>query len=201
MPLPYKIVLLGDSSVGKTSLVHRFTSGSFNPHSANTIGAAFISTDYTYKDRTVKFEIWDTAGQERYKSLTPMYYRNALVALVCFDLSSPEASFDRAKYWIDQLLTMGPSDIKIHVVGNKLDLIEGKDQDGDMALIEEYCSEKNITITRTSAKLGRGIQDLFNSIVEEISQETFDLYEHTEATEHQEDNILLNFRNNRSGCC
>lgn len=201
MPLPYKVVLLGDSSVGKTSLVHRFTSGQFNPHSANTIGAAFISIDHTCKDRTVKFEIWDTAGQERYKSLTPMYYRNALVALVCFDLSCPETSFERAKYWIDQLLTMGPSDIKIRVVGNKLDLIDRFDQDGALALIEEYCSEKNIGITRTSAKLGEGIAELFDSIVEDISQEEFDSYTQSEATAHQEDNILLNFRNNRSGCC
>lgn len=201
MPLPYKVVLLGDSSVGKTSLVHRFTSGLFNPHSANTIGAAFISIDHTFNDRTVKFEIWDTAGQERYKSLTPMYYRNALVALVCFDLSNPETSFERAKYWIDQLLSIGPSDIKIRVIGNKLDLIGNKDQDGALALIEEYCSEKSIHIMRTSAKLGEGITELFDSIVEEISQETFDLYTQTEATVHQEDNILLSFRNKRSGCC
>lgn len=238
------MVLLGDSSVGKTSLVHRFTSGSFNPHSANTIGAAFISKEYTHKNRTVKFEIWDTAGQERYKSLTPMYYRNALVALVCFDLSLPESSFERAKYWIDQLLTMGPSDIRIFVVGNKLDMIRNaeanveanveelignvEDLTGNddkatgnddnvtrnannmtgivnhlhlLPLIEEYCNDKRIVMTKTSAKLGTGITELFDSIVDGIDQQSFDNHSQQVASEVPEEGVLLNFRDNAARCC
>ena len=84
---PYKIVILGDWSVGKTSLVHRFTTNKFDEHTANAIGAAFITKEHhsnNNPEKKVKFEIWDTAGQERYRSLTPMYYRNAKTALVCF---------------------------------------------------------------------------------------------------------------------
>lgn len=198
MPLPYKVVLLGDSSVGKTSLVHRFTADAFNPHLANTIGAAFILKEYTVAGRTVKFEIWDTAGQERYKSLTPMYYRNALVALVCFDLSCPETSFERAKYWIDQLMSVGPPNIKIRVLGNKEDLA-GNDS-SSLQSINEYCSEKGLVLNKTSAKLGTGIQELFDSIVESIDQLEFDSLREDDA-EHSDDNILLTFRNRRTGCC
>ncbi|WPK24442.1 hypothetical protein PUMCH_001716 [Australozyma saopauloensis] len=200
MPLPYKVVLLGDSSVGKTSLVHRFIADAFNPHLANTIGAAFISKDYTHNERTVKFEIWDTAGQERYKSLTPMYYRNALVALVCFDLGVPEASFERAKYWIEQLLTLGPADIKIRVVGNKMDL--ELEEAGLLLLIEEFCRERQLAVLKTSAKRGEGVGELFDSIVLEIPQAEFDSYSLEQAQEGQTDDaLLLNLRNRRTGCC
>lgn len=198
MPLPYKVVLLGDSSVGKTSLVHRFIADAFNPHLANTIGAAFILKDHTYQNRTVKFEIWDTAGQERYKSLTPMYYRNALVALVCFDLSCPETSFERAKYWIDQLMAVGPADIKIRVLGNKSDL----GGDDPLIPIQKYCEEKGLSINKTSAKLGTGITETFDSIVDSIDQREFDSYREDNAEHSGEENVLLTFRNRRtSGCC
>lgn len=200
MALPYKVVLLGDSSVGKTSLVYRFTSDAFNPHLANTIGAAFISKEYTHNERTVKFEIWDTAGQERYKSLTPMYYRNALVALVCFDLTAPETSFERCQYWIEQLLTLGSEDILIRVVGNKADLVNNS---LDLLLIEEYCSEKRLTLTRASAKLGAGVRELFDSVVDAIAQSTFESFAQLEEREHQEDIHLLTFRHRsrRNTCC
>lgn len=195
---PYKIVLLGDSSVGKTSLVHRFTSGSFDPHLANTIGAAFILKDHTAQDRTVKFEIWDTAGQERYKSLTPMYYRGAKVALVCFDLSLPTESFVRARYWIEQLGVLGPPDITIKVVGNKEDLAS----EADILMIQEFCNERQLTLVTTSSKMGKGILELFDLIVTEIDQEFFDKYrEEIAENDSREDRLLLNVRMRQSGCC
>lgn len=193
----YKIVLLGDSSVGKTSLVHRFTTDSFDPHLANTIGAAFISKEHTSKDRTIKFEIWDTAGQERYKSLTPMYYRNAKVALVCFDLSQAQDSFERARYWIEQLAILGPPDIKIKVIGNKEDLAG----DVDLLMITDFCEDKNLPLVTTSAKTGNGITKLFDQITDEIEQEVFDQYQEEAAADTSDDRILLNLRKRSSGCC
>lgn len=195
---PYKIVLLGDSSVGKTSLVHRFTSGSFDPHLANTIGAAFISKEHKVLDRTIKFEIWDTAGQERYKSLTPMYYRNAKVALVCFDLSLPSESFERARYWIEQLAVLGPPDIKVKVIGNKEDLAS----DADLLMIQEFCNDRELSLVTTSAKSGKGIAELFDGIVTDIDQDFFDKYqEEQEAADSTDDRLLLNVRMRHSGCC
>lgn len=84
----YKLVLLGDSAVGKSSLVLRFVRGQFFEYQESTIGAAFLTQTVALNDTTVKFEIWDTAGQERYHSLAPMYYRGAAAAIVVYDITN-----------------------------------------------------------------------------------------------------------------
>lgn len=170
----YKVVLLGDSSVGKTSLVYRLTLDKFDENLPNTIGAAFLSKEHSSNEKTVNLEIWDTAGQERYKLLTPMYYRNAKEALVCFDLSCPDASFDRARYWVDQLKVLGPPDIKVRVVGNKKDLVD--ENEIDLLRIRDYCSENNVSLYLTSAKLSQGVVELFDEIVGLVDQDYLDNY-------------------------
>ncbi|RVW97614.1 Ras-related protein RABF1 [Vitis vinifera] len=94
------LVLLGDSGVGKSCIVLRFVRGQFDPTSKVTVGASFLSQTIALQDSTtVKFEIWDTAGQERYAALAPLYYRGAAVAVVVYDITSPE-SFNKAQYWV-----------------------------------------------------------------------------------------------------
>ncbi|KAL0303300.1 UNVERIFIED_CONTAM: Ras-related protein RA [Sesamum radiatum] len=95
-----KLVLLGDSGVGKSCIVLRFVRGQFDPTSKVTVGASFLSQTIALQDSTtVKFEIWDTAGQERYAALAPLYYRGAAVAVVVYDITNPE-SFAKAQYWV-----------------------------------------------------------------------------------------------------
>merc|ERR1712174_192060 len=98
----FKLVLLGDTSVGKSSIVIRFVKGQFSEYQESTIGAAFLTQTVPVQDCTVKFEIWDTAGQERYHSLAPMYYRGAQAAVVIYDVTSND-SFERAQRWISEL--------------------------------------------------------------------------------------------------
>lgn len=124
--LQFKLVLLGDSSVGKSSIVHRFVKDSFDELRESTIGAAFLSQTIKIKaeeqeeDVVIKFEIWDTAGQERYKSLAPMYYRNANAALVVYDLTQKD-SLVKARSWVEELKNkVGDEDLVIFLVGNKL---------------------------------------------------------------------------------
>ncbi|XP_059457937.1 ras-related protein RABF1-like [Corylus avellana] len=98
--LRVKLVLLGDSGVGKSCIVLRFVRGQFDPTSKVTVGASFLSQTIALQDSTtVKFEIWDTAGQERYAALAPLYYRGAAVAVVVYDITSPD-SFTKAQYWV-----------------------------------------------------------------------------------------------------
>ncbi|EGW35338.1 uncharacterized protein SPAPADRAFT_132725 [Spathaspora passalidarum NRRL Y-27907] len=220
-PPPYKIVLLGESSVGKTSLVHRFTSNTFDVHIANTIGAAFITKLYTSHsdaNRKVKFEIWDTAGQERYRSLTPMYYRNAKVALICIDLSNFESTFHTAKYWIQQLELNNSSNaddkpIEIHLIGTKYDLVQSQttpkisQEDIETKVNELIESHGNIVkFHTTSSKEGTGIVELFEDIVVAIDDDFFKSYydKAQSETDVQGGPIgsILNARHAAtSGCC
>ena len=117
----YKIVILGDSSVGKTSIATQFSNGTFSDLQDSTIGAAFFSKTRIVDGKEKKVEIWDTAGQERYHSLAPMYYRGAKGALVVFDITST-SSFNRAKMWVTELRIVSNLDIPITLVGNKSDL-------------------------------------------------------------------------------
>lgn len=95
-------MLLGDSAVGKSSLVLRFVKKQFFEYQESTIGAAFLTQSVQLNDCVVKFEIWDTAGQERYHSLAPMYYRGAATAIVVYDITNRQ-SFTRAKSWVKEL--------------------------------------------------------------------------------------------------
>lgn len=98
----FKLVLLGESAVGKSSLVLRFVKGQFHEYQESTIGAAFLTQTVSMEDSEVKFEIWDTAGQERYNSLAPMYYRGAQAAIVVYDILNQD-SFQRAQTWVSEL--------------------------------------------------------------------------------------------------
>ncbi|CAN4114984.1 unnamed protein product [Withania somnifera] len=160
--LKVKLVLLGDSGVGKSCIVLRFVRGQFDPTSKVTIGASFLSQTIALQDSTtVKFEIWDTAGQERYAALAPLYYRGAAVAVVVYDITSPE-SFAKAQYWVKELQKHGSPDIVMALVGNKADLDEKREvmtQDG----IE--CAEKNgMFFLETSAKTADNINQLFEEL-------------------------------------
>ncbi|KAM0865890.1 hypothetical protein ACQ4PT_042973 [Festuca glaucescens] len=119
-----KLVLLGDSGVGKSCIVLRFVRGQFDPTSKVTVGASFLSQTLALEDSTiVKFEIWDTAGQERYAALAPLYYRGAAAAIVAYDITNPE-SFKKAQYWVKELQKHGSPGIIMVLVGNKADLHE-----------------------------------------------------------------------------
>lgn len=125
--LRVKLVLLGDSGVGKSCIVLRFVRGQFDPTSKVTVGASFLSQTIALQDSTtVKFEIWDTAGQERYAALAPLYYRGAAVAVVVYDITSPE-SFSKAQYWVKELQKHGSPDIVMALVGNKADLQDNRE--------------------------------------------------------------------------
>ncbi|KAJ1400059.1 ras family-domain-containing protein [Ochromonadaceae sp. CCMP2298] len=153
-----KVVLLGDSGVGKSSLVLRFVTNNFKPYSESTIGASFMSKMITVSGKQIKFQIWDTAGQEKYHSLAPMYYRGAAAAVVVYDITRA-ASFKTLRHWVDELRSKGPKDIAIAIAANKADLESKREVDKAMAIA--YAEEIGAMYLETSAKDDFNVQDIF----------------------------------------
>ena len=118
-----KIVLIGDSSVGKTNILSRYIKGEYNEHSRSTLGVEFATKVIHILEQNFKLQIWDTAGQERYKAVTSSFYKNATGALVVFDITK-KSSFNKVDLWIQELKEVAGDDIHIILVGNKIDLIE-----------------------------------------------------------------------------
>jgi len=163
-----KLVLLGETSVGKTCVTIRFVKDEFFEFQEPTIGAAFLTQTITLDNTTVKFEIWDTAGQERYRSLAPMYYRGATSAIIVYDVTSP-SSFEGAKSWVKELQRRGDPHCVIALAANKADL-EGKRK----VSVEEgnaYAQEQGIIHMQTSAKTGLNIKNLFVEIARKLPRQ------------------------------
>eukprot|EP00033_Pygsuia_biforma_P003191 GCRY01003501.1.p1 GENE.GCRY01003501.1~~GCRY01003501.1.p1 ORF type:complete len:198 (-),score=31.46 GCRY01003501.1:333-926(-) len=163
-----KLVLLGESSVGKTSLVVRFVNNHFKNVAESTIGASFMSKTIVVDDNAIKFQIWDTAGQERYRGLAPMYYRGAAAAIIVYDITSKH-SFSVLKDWITELQTMGPPEIVIAIAANKSDLEDEREVDSDEG--EEYASSVGALFAETSAKEDTNVTELFREISRRLPPE------------------------------
>jgi len=163
--LNYKLVLLGDAAVGKSSSVERFVKNEFFEFQQPTIGAAFLTQTVPLDDVIVKFEIWDTAGQERYRSLAPMYYRGAAAALVVYDITVHD-SFTGAKTWIEELQRQGSADIVIGLAGNKCDLESKREVPEQEA--RKYAQENNCLFFETSAKSGQNVNEIFTQIATKL---------------------------------
>ena len=161
----FKLVLLGESAVGKSSLVLRFVKGQFHDYQESTIGAAFLTQTVCLDDTTVKFEIWDTAGQERYHSLAPMYYRGAQAAIVVYDLTNKD-SFSRAKAWVKELQRQASPNIVIALAGNKTDLSNKRAV--ETAEADNYATENGLLFMETSAKTAMNVSEIFIAIATKL---------------------------------
>ncbi|CAE6420535.1 unnamed protein product [Rhizoctonia solani] len=156
-----KIVLLGDQSVGKTSLITRFMYDTFDNTYQATIGIDFLSKTMYLDDRTVRLQLWDTAGQERFRSLIPSYIRDSSVAIVVYDITN-RASFMSTSKWIDDVRSERGSDVIIVLVGNKADLSDKRQVTMEEAT--QRANELNIMFMETSAKAGHNVKTLFKKI-------------------------------------
>eukprot|EP00048_Salpingoeca_helianthica_P009075 m.130152 g.130152 ORF g.130152 m.130152 type:complete len:226 (-) comp14768_c0_seq2:31-708(-) len=162
-----KLCLLGDAGVGKSSLVYRFVSDAFSPNLEATIGASFMSKTLLVDGKTFKYQIWDTAGQEKYRGLAPMYYRGAAAAVLVYDITRAD-SLNTLKVWVRELQQMGPQDIVMAIVGNKLDL--KKDRQVETATARTYADSVGAIFLEASALTSENVLPLFEAISRRLPQ-------------------------------
>ena len=199
-----QILLIGDSSVGKTSLIQRYVNGIFKDEKdvyLPTVGLDFYTKYEIINNMNVLVRLWDTAGQERFKSLTPNYFKNAEGVILTYDLTKME-SFENLKYWINSIKThLGDKNIfiPIIIVGNKLDMEDMREITKENA--DKLSKEYNYKYFETSAKTGEGVDDAFRDLVNQILEKSDKFEEErnernsVKINENQEDNPK------KKGCC
>jgi len=159
----YKIVVLGDSAAGKTSLIMRYTRNLFDQSVTTTIGASFVTKKIVHMKNEVCFRLWDTAGQERYRSVIPVYCRGASAVIIVFD-STIENFAEPIQHWVDFAKNNADEGTKIYVVGNKIDLRPEETFES----ISEYLESENLKLFPVSALSGVGIDRLFTEIANDV---------------------------------
>ena len=154
----YKIIFLGDQSVGKSSILNRFYQDKFEPDYQATIGLDFHSKNIEINGTSIRLLLYDTAGQEKFKSLIPMYIRDANIILVVYDISIKD-SFVHTDHWVNETKDLKKEDAIFVLVGNKTDLEDKRAVTTKEA--ENFASEKGFIFQEVSAKTGDGIEELF----------------------------------------
>ena len=201
-----KVVLLGEAGVGKTSIISRYVSNTFSEVLMSTTGASFATKKVELDDEhKIKFQIWDTAGQERFRSLAKIFYQNAAVAVLVYDITRRD-SFEKLKeFWIKELKENAPSDIILAIAANKSDLYENE----VVSLKEgkDLSQEINAIFKSTSAMLSHGVEDLFKLIAEKFINPFLNTNEPTLNSKEEEFRNNIKINNNKKAksekkkCC
>lgn len=161
----FKVVLIGDSGVGKSNLLSRFTRNEFCLESKSTIGVEFATRTLQVEGRTIKAQIWDTAGQERYRAITSAYYRGALGALLVYDVTKP-TTFDNVSRWLKELRDHADSNIVIMLIGNKTDLKHLRAVATEDA--QSFAEKEGLAFIETSALEATNVEKAFQTILGDI---------------------------------
>ena len=185
-----KVVFLGDTSVGKTSILNRLTDNSFTLYNEPTIGASYGSVMIEKDNYNLKLDIWDTAGQEKYRSLTPLYYRNTDYTLIVFDLSKKD-SYNDSINWINEI-TKNSKNSKIILIGNKSDIKNKETQDIPIKNIDLYLE--------VSAKDNNNIQEILN-VIKKLDNEDETSFDNTRIQTRNLNNLATDFNQDKTSCC
>ena len=163
-----QILLIGDSSVGKTSLIQRYANGIFKEEYLATVGLDYYTKQEMINNLNVLVKLWDTAGQERFKALTPNYFRNAEGVVLAYDVTNSE-SFENLKFWINSIKSnLGEKNIfiPIIIIGNKIDMEDMRDITKEDA--SKFAKENNYKYFETSAKTGEGVDEAIRDLVNQV---------------------------------
>lgn len=161
----YKFIIIGESCVGKSCIISRYTEDTFSSTFLMTVGVDFKVKEMTVDGRLVKLQVWDTAGQEQFHTITKSYFRGAHGILLCFDLTSRD-SFEKTHVWMDSIHEAASENVDIILIGNKVDETEKRTvltEEG-----EKLAKEYNIPYFETSAKTGKGISEAFVALIRKV---------------------------------
>ena len=170
-----KVVLVGESGVGKTSIIAQYTTGKFDPDCVTSLAAQFVSktVEFSNVQKAIKFDIWDTAGQEKYRAIAKIFYKDAKAVCLVYDITDAK-SFNAIKdYWLNQIRNISEPDAIIAIVANKSDLYDNaqvKNEEG-----EEYARSVGAIFQATSAKSDSGITNLFDNIGQKYFNPNYDV--------------------------
>ena len=169
--LEAKIVLLGNINVGKTSIASRYCKNSFNEHHINTIGGAYQQQKVVLSNGSmVKLHIWDTSGQERFRAMTNLYYRDAQVAILTYDITN-ESSFQGIEFWIEELkYKVENENMLLYLVGNKSD-VSNEERKISKEKGKKFAEDNNMIFFETSAKTGEGVKELFVNVASQVYEQ------------------------------
>ena len=196
-----KVVIVGDSGVGKSNLIKRFTSNEFNANSKATVGVEFLSKSYKINDKIFKIEMWDTAGQERYKSITSAYYKGAKGALLVYDTTSGQ-SFENISKWLSEIKEKTNKETKLILIGNKIDLKDSKVVSTELALAK--AKEWGMPLMETSAKDATNVKEAFHDLLKEMYFElnkTLQMVENKKLESNNAVQLDVNEEKKKKGCC
>ncbi|MCO5589127.1 hypothetical protein L7F22_043093 [Adiantum nelumboides] len=161
----FKVVLIGDSAVGKSQLLNRFARNEFTLDSKATIGVEFQTRTIVVDQKTVKAQIWDTAGQERYRAVTSAYYRGAVGAMLIYDITKRQ-TFDHIARWLEELRSHADNNIVIMLIGNKTDLATLRAVPTEDA--KEFAEKEGLFFLETSALEATNVDSAFQTVLGEI---------------------------------
>jgi len=162
-----KFIIVGDSSVGKSNILLRFSRNVFDPGHQATLGIEFANKHLEYNNTDYLVQVWDTAGQENFRSVTRAYYKASAVAMVVYDITSEE-SFQHIQSWIKDCKDLAPKTVQLILIGNKSDLEEERVIQKERG--EELARENNMLFFETSALNGKGIEEAFKKSIEAVDQ-------------------------------
>ena len=198
----FKMILIGDSSVGKSNILLKYLKDQFDPNSRATVGVEFGTKNITLNNKKIKIQIWDTAGQERYRSITSAYYKGAKGAFIVYDITR-KTTFENIDKWIADLKTNGDSNISIVLIGNKSDLEEKREVTKEEGL--KKSQDCKTAFMETSALNGDNVHKAFDELIEQIYQNNSALLEE-EIDVEIDKGVNLNEENNgnnkeKKSCC
>jgi Ras-related protein Rab-1A len=161
----FKLLVIGDSGVGKTCVLLRFADDTFSDHYMSTVGVDFKISTLNTDGKVIKLQMWDTAGQERFRTIRNSYYRGANGILVVYDVTDRN-SFENVQYWVEELRRFAPKDVKMLLVGNKTDLAKKRAVSEDEA--KEKAEHFQMDFVETSARKAINIEDAFGQFVGDL---------------------------------